>query len=105
MKGPDHIFSLEPPELKTLVEQTQATFSALGNGIKAISASEYRTVQRLRRTVFARVEIPAGTTITRDMLAIKSPGIGILPKYIDLIVGRQARTLIEADHPVTWDTI
>lgn len=105
MKGPDHIFSLEPPELKTLVEQTQATFSALGNGIKAISASEYRTVQRLRRTVFARVEISAGTTIKRDMLAIKSPGIGILPKYIDLIVGRQARTLIEADHPVTWDTI
>ena len=83
----------------------EATVHGLGNGIKAISASEYRTVQRLRRTVFARVEIPAGTTITRDMLAIKSPGIGILPKYIDLIVGRQARTLIEADHPVTWDTI
>lgn len=105
MKGPDHIFSLEPPELKALVEQSRATFLALGNGIKAISASEYRTVQRLRRTVFARVEIPAGATITRDMLVIKSPGIGILPKYIDLIVGRQARSLIKADHPVTWDAI
>jgi sialic acid synthase SpsE/protoporphyrinogen oxidase len=105
MKGPDHIFSLEPPELKTLVEQTRDTFSAIGSGIKAISPSEYRSIQRLRRTVFARVEIPAGVTITRDMLSIKSPGIGILPKYIDLIVGRQARTMIEADHPVTWDTI
>ncbi len=105
MKGPDHIFSLEPTELKILVEQTQATFSALGSGIKAISPSEYRTVQRLRRSVFARVKIPAGVTITRDMLVIKSPGIGILPKYIDLIIGREARTLIEADHPVTWDAI
>jgi sialic acid synthase SpsE len=105
MKGPDHIFSLEPIELKTLVEQAQASFSALGNGIKTISASEYRTVQRLRRTVFARVEIPVGTTITRDMLSIKSPGIGILPKYIELIVGRQARILIEADHPLTWNAI
>ena len=105
MKGPDHIFSLEPQELKSMVEQAQATFTALGNGIKAISASEYRTVQRLRRTVFARVAIPAGATITQEMLIIKSPGIGILPKYIDLIVGRQARTLIDADHPVTWDTI
>jgi sialic acid synthase SpsE/protoporphyrinogen oxidase len=105
LKGPDHIFSLEPLELKSMVEQAQATFTALGNGIKAISASEYRTVQRLRRTVFARVAIPAGTTITREMLIIKSPGIGILPKYIDLIVGRQARTHINADHPITWDTI
>ena len=105
MKGPDHIFSLEPLELKSMVEQAKATFTALGNGIKVISASEYRTVQRLRRTVFARVAIPAGTTITQEMLIIKSPGIGILPKYIDLIVGRQARTLIDADHPVTWDTI
>lgn len=105
MKGPDHIFSLEPRELKAVVEQARATFSALGNGIKAISPSEYRTVQRLRRTVFARIAIPAGTTITMDMLVIKSPGIGILPKYIDLIVGRQARMPIDADHPVTWDTI
>ena len=105
MKGPDHIFSLEPFELKSMVEQAKATFTALGNGIKAISASEYRTVQRLRRTVFARVAIPAGITITQEMLIIKSPGIGILPKYIDLIVGRQARTFIDADHPVTWNTI
>ena len=105
MKGPDHIFSLEPPELKIMIQQAQATFSALGNGIKAISASEYRTVQSLRRTVFARIAIATGTTITRDMLVIKSPGIGILPRYIDLIVGRQARTPIAADHPVTWDAI
>jgi len=105
LKGPDHIFSLEPLELKSMVAQAQATFTALGNGIKAISAGEYRTVQRLRRTLFARVAIPAGTTIAREMLIIKSPGIGILPKYIDLIVGRQARAHINADHPITWDTI
>jgi N,N'-diacetyllegionaminate synthase len=105
MKGPDHIFSLEPEELKVMVDQTLATFSALGNGIKAISPSEYRTIQRLRRTLFARIDISIGTTITRDMLTIKSPGIGILPKYIDLIVGRQARSKIIADHPVTWDAI
>lgn len=105
MKGPDHIFSLEPKELKLMVKQTQATFLALGNGIKQISASEYRTVQRLRRTIFARVAIPLGTKITEEMLVIKSPGIGILPKYMDLIVGRKARVLIDADHPVTWDAI
>jgi N,N'-diacetyllegionaminate synthase len=105
MKGPDHIFSLEPEELKIMVDQTLATFSALGDGIKTISPSEYRTIQRLRRTLFARIDIEIGTTITREMLTIKSPGIGILPKYIDLIVGRQARSKILADHPITWTAI
>lgn len=105
MKGPDHIFSLEPDSLKIMTEQANATYMALGTGIKAISASEYRTIQRLRRTVFARIDIPVGTTITLEMLAIKSPGIGILPKYLDLIIGRQARIRIDADHPITWDAI
>jgi len=105
MKGPDHIFSLEPRELRTMVEQAHDCYLALGNGIKAISPSEYRTIQRLRRTIFARVSIPKGTTITREMLVIKSPGIGILPKYIELMVGRKARANIEADHPITWTVI
>lgn len=105
MKGPDHIFSLEPSDLKLMAEQAKATFIAIGNGIKTISPGEYRTVQRLRRSLFARVAIPAGVVITRDMVVIKSPGIGILPKYLDLIVGRQARTFIDADHPIIWDAI
>jgi len=59
----------------------------------------------LRRSIFAHTRIPAGTTITKEMLTIKSPGIGILPKYLDLIIGRQARVEIDADHPVTWGSI
>jgi len=105
MKGPDHIFSLEPDDLKLLVEQSEATFAALGTGVKGISASEYRTIQKLRRSVFARTHIPVGAIITKEMLTIKSPGIGVLPKYLDLIIGRKARAAIDADHPVTWDTI
>lgn len=105
MKGPDHIFSLEPADLKKMVAQAHDTFLALGSGTKEISASEYRTVQKLRRTVFAKRDIPKGTVITGEMLVVKSPGIGILPKYIDLIVGREARVTIKADHPVTWDLI
>ena len=105
MKGPDHIFSLEPKDIKLLVEQSEATFSALGTGVKSISASEYRTIQKLRRSIFARTRIPVGTTITKEMLTIKSPGIGILPKYLDLIIGRQSRVEIDADHPVTWGAI
>ena len=105
MKGPDHFFSLEPNDLKLLVQQSRDTFVALGTGIKNISASEYRTIQKLRRSIFASTNIPIGTIITKNMLVIKSPGIGIMPKYLDLVVGRSARVKIDADHPITWDAI
>lgn len=105
MKGPDHHFSLEAKELTELVSHANATYTALGDGVKRITSGEYRTIQRLRRTVFAKVDIPVGVTITKQMLTVKSPGIGLLPKYIDLIVGRKAQKRIEADHPVTWASI
>lgn len=105
MKGPDHIFSLEPHAVKALVEQAGATFLAIGSGTKAITASEYRTAQRFRRTLFAKINISEGEVITRDMLIIKSPGMGILPKYMDLVIGRKARANIEADYPITWEAI
>lgn len=105
LKGPDHIFSLEPLMLNQLVSQINSTHLAIGNGVKLISSGEYRTLQRLRRTVFARQNIPIGTIITKDMLVVKSPGIGILPKYLNLIIGREARENILADHPITWKSI
>jgi len=39
------------------------------------------------------------------MIAIKGPGGGLLPRYIDIVVGRVAKSDIEADLPITWDNI
>lgn len=105
MKGPDHVFSLEPRELSRLTEQTLSTFEALGNGKKSVLSSEYETMKTLRRSLFAKKDIEAGTTITEDMVVVKSPGIGLLPKYLEVVLGRQARREIKADHPITWDAI
>jgi sialic acid synthase SpsE len=105
MKGPDHVFSLEQDQLNALIMQSNAVFTALGTGVKNISSSEYQTIQKLRRSVFANCNIPVGTILSKEMVIIKSPGIGILPKYLDLIIGRPVREAIKKDHPITWDTI
>ena len=39
------------------------------------------------------------------MLTVKRPGHGVKPKFIELLVGRVARTDIEADDVVTWDMV
>jgi len=105
MKGPDHVFSLEEEKLKSLVIQSDAVYQALGSGIKTVSSSEYQTIQKLRRSIFVNCDIQKGSILTKEMITIKSPGIGILPKYIDLVVGRSLKEDLKKDHPLTWEVI
>lgn len=105
MKGPDHSFALEPDELKEMVKGIREVESALGNGIKGRSEAEEEGYLKGRRSIIARRFIPKGTVITRDMLIIKRPGYGIKPKFIDIVVGREAKVDIEEDQWITWEMI
>jgi sialic acid synthase SpsE/protoporphyrinogen oxidase len=105
MKGPDHIFSLEPEGMQELSLLSRSTFYALGDGRKRIMPSEMETLRTLRRSIFASQDLLPGTVLTREMLTVKSPGTGILPKYLDLIIGRTVREIVRQDFPVTWSSI
>ncbi len=55
--------------------------------------------------MYALNDISNGQKISRDMLTVKGPSGGILPKYLDIVDGRVAKRDIPADYPVTWDDI
>jgi len=105
LEGPDHPYALEPEELKIMVKGIRDVEKALGSGIKNIVGSEKQGLVEGRRSIFAKVNIPKGTTITRDMLSILRPAIGIEPKYIDEIIGKKAKRNINAHESITWDKI
>jgi sialic acid synthase SpsE len=107
MEGPDHPFALEPDELRAMIAAVREVESALGNGrLEGPSEAEAAEMYRLaRRSVVAAADIPAGTTITREMLTTKRPGYGIKPKDLDQLIGRPARVDIEFDDVVTWDMV
>jgi len=105
MRGPDHPFALEPNELRLMVQGIRGIEKAIGSPRKEVLDSELIHYQRGRRSVFAKVKIPKGTMITRDMLAILRPGTGVKPKYLEMIIGRKARADIEAQEPITWNKI
>jgi N,N'-diacetyllegionaminate synthase len=107
MEGPDHAFALEPGELRAMIAGIREVEAAMGNGrLEGPSEAEAEEMYRLaRRSVVAADDIPAGTTITREMLTTKRPGYGIKPKDIDLVVGRPARVDIERDAVVTWGMV
>jgi sialic acid synthase SpsE len=105
--GPDHPFAAEPGELRELVARVRDVEAALGDGKKQGPSSEeaIEMYTKARRSVVAARAIPAGDVITRDMLTVKRPGFGVKPKFIDVLVGRVARTDIEEDDVVTWEMV
>ena len=105
LSGPDHFYALEPEELKTMVENICTIKKLMGSSIKQPAKSEKESRNLGSRSIFAKTDIPAGTTITGEMLAILRPAIGLQPKYIDVIVGRKARVDINRYEPITWDNI
>ncbi|HKX04582.1 MAG TPA: N-acetylneuraminate synthase family protein [Methylomirabilota bacterium] len=106
LPGPDHPFAIEPGELKEMVQQIREVEAALGDGMKLGPAPEEQEMhQKARRSLVAARNIPKGTRIERDMIAIKRPGFGIKPKLVDLVIGRVAKADIEEDTVLTWDLV
>lgn len=106
LKGPDHPFAIEPTELKEMVRQIRDVEEALGDGKKlGPKPEELENFEKARRSTHAKVNIPKGTKITKNMLMIKRPGYGIKPKFIDIIVGKEAKRDIEEDEWITWEMI
>ena len=105
LPGPDHRASLEPEELKQMVNAIREVEEAMGDGSKTPTKEERQIRKVARRSIVAAVSIPRGTTITEAMLAIKRPGTGIEPKYMDRVVGAVARQQVRQDEPLTMDKL
>lgn len=91
LPGPDHKASLEPHQLKAMIEGIRNIEVALGDGIKRPSTSEFKNKPIARKSIVAAKEIKAGDLLTEDNLAVKRPGTGISPMQWDLVIGRTAK--------------
>ncbi|SES84618.1 N-acetylneuraminate synthase [Natronincola peptidivorans] len=105
MEGPDHKASLEPHELRQMVDSIRNIESALGSGIKKVAEGEKDTRIVARKSIVARQKITRGEVIAEEMLCIKRPGNGIPPKYMGQIVGQKAIKDIEEDTLISIEDI
>ena len=105
LPGPDHCASLEPDELKMMVEGIRVVEAALGHGRKEPALSETPTAAVARKSLVAARDIPAGTILTEEMIAIKRPGTGLPPSMRADLVSRVARTDIAANTIIALDLL
>jgi len=88
--GPDHHASLEPGELKDMIEKLKNIKTALGTGLKWPSPSELRNIPIVRKSIVAACDIKQGELFTADNITTKRPGTGISPMRWDQVIGRTA---------------
>ncbi|QED49197.1 pseudaminic acid synthase [Cytobacillus dafuensis] len=100
--GVDSAFSMEPDEMKTLVIETERAWQALGNVTYGPTEKE-KTSLKYRRSIYASADIKKGQTFTKDCIKVIRPGLGLPPKYYDLIVGRKAKEEIKKGTPISFD--
>lgn len=91
MEGPDHKASLEPEELKNMVEGIRNIELALsGDGQKQSSPSEQENISIARKSIHTATQVKKGDVFTEEMIVALRPGDGISPMKWNDVIGRTA---------------
>ncbi len=97
MEGPDHKASLEPHELKVMINAIRNIELALGDGKKRPTQSELPNKEIARKSIVAKCDIRAGDLFTEENLTVKRPGNGISPMQWFEIIGMKAKRDFKED--------
>jgi N,N'-diacetyllegionaminate synthase len=97
LEGPDHKASLEPGELKEMVENIRRVEAALGTGVKEPAPSEIKNMAIARKSIVAKTKIKKGEIYTPENITTKRPGSGISPMRWHEILGTRANRDYEED--------
>jgi sialic acid synthase SpsE len=102
--GVDSAFSMEPHEMKALVDESLKAYQALGRIQTEVQAVEEKSLL-FKRSIYASRDISAGEAFSADNLRIIRPALGLAPKHWETVQGKKAKATIAAGTPLSWDVI
>jgi N-acetylneuraminate synthase len=102
--GVDSAFSLEPAEMKALVTECEQAYQALGQVNYGPTQAEQASL-RHRRSLYVVEDIQAGELFTENNVRAIRPGLGLSPKYLDVVIGRQVQKSVRRGTPVSWEIL
>lgn len=105
MEGPDHKASLNPQELKQMVDSIRNIEKAFGDGIKKCNENEESTKKVARKSIVASRNICNGEIISYENITFKRPGNGLTPLFTEEILGKVAICDIDEDEFITFNNI
>ncbi|MEW6049510.1 MAG: pseudaminic acid synthase [Candidatus Zixiibacteriota bacterium] len=102
--GVDSAFSLEPSELRTLVQETERAWQALGKIQYGPTESEKKSLQ-FRRSLYIVKDLRAGEQLSADNVRSIRPGLGLEPKFYDVVLGRRVTRDIARGTALSWELV
>lgn len=103
--GPDAHFSIEPDEMKKMVENIRRFEKAVGEAHYGPSDKETAEVKKFCRSLFVVKDVKKGEKLTTINIRSIRPAAGLSPKFWDQIIGKKAACDIKAGIPLSWRLI
>ncbi|WP_309090539.1 pseudaminic acid synthase [Phenylobacterium sp.] len=102
--GVDSAFSMEPDELRRLVEDVENARLSLGQVNYGPTPAEIKSLG-FRRSLYIARDVKAGEVLTPEKVRVVRPGFGLPPKFLESVIGRRASRDAPAGTPVAWDLL
>ena len=102
--GVDSAFSLEPEELKALVDECNAAFVARGSASVWTTKAETESL-RLRPSLYVTKAVKAGEVISHENVRSVRPAGGLPPKELPNVLGRTFAADAEIGTALTWNLV
>ncbi|MFF6014772.1 pseudaminic acid synthase [Lysinibacillus fusiformis] len=102
--GVDAAFSMEPAEMKALVEETERAWIAMGKVTYGPTEKEKASL-KFRRSIYVSKDIKAGEEFTKENIKIVRPGYGLEPKYFNHVLNKKARKNYIVGSPLKFEDL
>ncbi len=102
--GVDSEFSMEPDEMKLLVNEAVTAWKALGE-VRYGPTNKEKASAMFRRSIYVVVDIKEGDELTQKNIRIIRPGDGLSPKYYDMLLGIRVSRDVKKGNPMRWEFI
>ena len=102
--GVDSTFSLEPSEFNSLVIETKRAWQSLGKISYGANNAE-KNSKIFRRSIYISEDTKKGDVLTAKNLRCVRPGMGLSPKYFDILIGKRVNQDIKKGTPMSWSLL
>lgn len=100
--GVDSTFSMEPTEMAQLVIESERAWQALGKVSYGASEVEKKSIV-FRRSLYVVKDLKAGDILTKENVRAIRPGLGLLTKYIDMVIGKTVKQDVRRGTAISWN--
>lgn len=103
-KGVDSSFSMEPEEMKQLVDESIRAWNSLGKVAYGATEDEKKSLV-FRRSIYIAENIRRGEVLNEKNMRIIRPGFGLMPRYYHMLLGRKVNRDLKKGTAFQWEFI